>query len=176
MGNNLPTLQQIVDSEKLTSNEKDNALSALLNTPPPQVWIKSHNGVKYLPVDKVRFLLTKIFGLWYHEINAVKLVANSVCVTVTLHYRNPINNTWQKTDGIGAAPINTRKGASAVDWDNIMHDSVNKCVGSADAFALKNAAKNLGRLFGAELTKIDTIDYSALIDKDKFKNASLIEK
>jgi hypothetical protein len=172
----LPTLAEIVAAEGLTDREQSNALHVLLNQPPPANWIKVQDGVKHLPVDKVKFLLTKIFIDWYEEIQCVQTVANSVVVVVTLHFRNPITGRWSKMDGIGAAPINTKKGAGSMDWNQIVHDSVHKCAGAADSFALKNAAKKLGRIFGSELTVDDKISYDGLIDPEKFKDAKITEK
>jgi hypothetical protein len=171
----LPTIAEIVSSE-LTEREQGNALNVLLNQKPPTSWLKTQDGVKHLPVDKVRFLLTKIFVDWNEEIKLVQVVANSVVVTITLNYKNPIDGQWKKMDGIGAAPINTKKGANAMAWDEVIHDSVHKCAGAADAFALKNAAKKIGRIFGADLMKDDTISYDGLIDPERFKNAKITEK
>jgi hypothetical protein len=171
----LPTIAEIVSSE-LTEREKGNALNVLLNQSPPPSWLKKQNGVTHLPVDKVRFLLNKIFIDWNQEIKAVQPIANSVVVTVTLNYLDPISNTWKQMDGIGAAPINTKKEAGAMEWDKVIHDSVHKCVGAAASFALKNAAKNLGRIFGSDLMNDDSISYDGLIDPEKFKNATLTEK
>lgn len=171
----LPTLAEIVSSE-LTEKEKNNALNVLLNQKPPDNWLKVQDGVKHLPIDKVRYLLTKIFVDWYEDIKNVQVIANSVVVTCTLHYKNPLTDVWQQMDGIGAAPINTKKGAKAMQWDEIVHDSVHKCAGAADAFALKNAAKKLGRIFGADLMKEDVISYDGLIDPERFKDAKITEK
>jgi len=173
--NKLPTLNEIISSE-LSERDKNNALTVLLNQAPPTSWLKKQDGVTHLPIDKVRFLLTKIFGEWWQEIKQVHIVANSVVVTVTLHYFNPVTEKWMQMDGIGAAPINTKKGAGTMDWNNIVHDSVHKCAGAADAFALKNAAKKLGKIFGSDLMKDDILSYDGLIDTEKFINAKITEK
>ena len=173
--NNLPTLAEI-QSIELSDREKQNALNVLLNQAPPEDWLKKQDGVIHLPVDKVRLLLTKIFVEWYSEIKSVQTIANSVVVTSTLHYKNPITEAWAKMDGIGAAPINTKKGSKAMAWDDVVHDSVHKCAAAAAAFALKNAAKNLGRIFGADLMKDDVISYDSLIDPERFKDAKITEK
>lgn len=171
----LPTIQELVTME-LSEREKENALNVLLNQPPPDVWLKKQNNVIHLPVDKVRYLLTKIFIEWHEEIKSVQVIANSVTVILTLHYLHPITHEYLQMDGIGAAPINTKKEAGAMEWDKVIHDSVHKCVGSAAAFALKNAAKKLGRIFGADLMKDDVISYDTLFDPEKFKNAKITEK
>lgn len=168
----LPTIKEL-ESMELSDREKQNGLNVLLNQNPPSNWLKRQDGVWHLPVDKVKFLLTKIFISWYQEIKNVYVVANSVCVVITLYYQNPFTGKWEKTDGIGAAPINTKKGADAMDWNNVVHDSVHKCSGAAASFALKNAAKNIGRIFGSDLMTDDRISYDGLQD---FTNASITEK
>ena len=169
---NLPTIKEL-ESMQLSEREKQNGLNVLLNEPPPQTWLKKQDGVWHLPIDKVKFLLTKIFVDWYPEIKNVQPLANSVVVTITLHYKNPITSEWCKCDGIGAAPINTKKGAKAMDWNDIVHDSVHKCSGAAYSFAIKNAAKNIGRIFGSDLMVDDRISYNTLQD---FTNAKITEK
>jgi len=174
--NRLPTLAEITAGDASVPG-KLNALNVLLNQQPPKLWLKVQDGVKHLPIDKVKFLLTKIFVEWYSEIRTVQIIANSVVVTVTLHYKNPITDTWSRMDGIGAAPINTKRGASAMSWDEIVHDSVHKCVGAADAFAIKNAAKKIGRIFGADFGKEDLLDYTLLQkDSERFQNVKATEK
>jgi len=171
----LPTIAEITSME-LSARDKGNALNVLLNQPPPTAWLKKQDGVTHLPIDKVRFLLTKIFIDWREEIKQVQVIANSVVVTCTLHYLDPISGNWKQMDGVGAAPINTKKGFGALAWDEIVHDSVHKCAGAADAFALKNAAKKLGKIFGGDLMKEDSINYDGLIDQEKFKGAKITEK
>jgi hypothetical protein len=171
----LPTIAEIEKGD-LAIPGKLNALNVLLNQEPPNSWIKKQDGISHLPIDKVKYLLTKIFIEWYTEIKSVIIIANSVTVILTLHFKNPITREWQKTDGIGAAPINTKKGSAAMDWNEIIHDSVHKCGGAAKAFALKNAAKDIGKIFGAGLNIDDVIDYSSLINPERFENATLTEK
>lgn len=172
--NRLPTLKEIEQGE-MSVPGKLNALNVLLNQEPPKPWLKKQNGVTHLPIDKVKFMLTKIFVEWNETIKDVKVLANSVVVTITLNYRNPITGDWCQMDGIGAAPINTAKGANAMDWGNIIHDSVHKCVGAADAYALKNAAKKIGRIFGGDMGKDDLLDFGLLQDADRFKDAKAKE-
>lgn len=172
---NLPVLRDI-EELAISIEEKEKALSVVLNQNPPPTWIKKQNGVKYIPIDKVRYLLTRYYPRWDQEIKNVQVIGNSVVVTLTLHYYNPFTGELRKNDGIGAAPINTKKSTGAMDWSEIVHDSVHKCAPAAAAFALKNAAKKLGRLFGAELNSEDNVDYTTLISEAMFKDATITEK
>lgn len=168
----LPTIKEL-ESMELSEKEKLNGLNVLLNQSPPSKWLKKQDGVWHLPIDKVKYLLTKIFVEWNYDIKDVQIIANSVSVIITLRYVNPITGKYNHFDGIGAAPMNTKSGASAMEWDKIIHNSVHKCVGAAASFAVKNAAKNIGRIFGSDLMTDDKISYDGLAD---FSNATLTEK
>src|SRR6185369_5714641 len=59
----LPTIQELFE-DNIELAGKSEGLNAILNTHPPDKWIKTHpfiEGHKYLPIDKVEYLLRKIF-------------------------------------------------------------------------------------------------------------------
>jgi hypothetical protein len=60
---NLPTIQELHGSNSITSYKNDQ-LNLLLNQEPKKEWVKDHpyvKGHKYIPIDKVEFMLRKIF-------------------------------------------------------------------------------------------------------------------
>ena len=176
--NQLPTIEEIVKGE-FSPIDKKNALNVLLNQQPPASWLKKHpmaSGVKYLPIDKVEYLLTKIFHSWSVEIKNIQVIANSAVVTIRLHYVNPLDLESDFQDGVGAAPIHTKKGSGAMEWDQVNPDSVMKAVPAAESYAVKDAAEKLGRLFGKDLNRKDLLNYDSLTDVSKFKNAEITEK
>lgn len=176
--NRLPTIQEIKTGQ-LNEIGAQNALNVLLNQEPPQEWVSIHPmaKTKYLPIDKVEYLLTKIFVNWSVEVKQVQVIANSAVITVRLHYQNPINNQMCWQDGVGAAPIHTKAGKGAMDWNEVQSDSVMKAVPSAKSYAVKDAAEELGKIFGKDLNRKDTLAYDNLIkDNERFKNATLTEK
>lgn len=174
---NLPSIRDIQAGE-LTIEGKDNALNVLLNQPPPAAWVKTHPMSKtaYLPIDKVEYLLTKIFIKWNVEVKQVQVIANSAVVTVRLYYQNPMSGLMEWQDGVGAAPIHTSKGKGAMDWNEVLADSVMKAVPSAKSFAVKDAAEELGKIFGKDLNRKDTVVYDTLLADDRFKGAKITEK
>ena len=100
---NLPTIQDLYSERDLLS--KSNDLNILLNQDPKKEWIKSHPmnaKLKYLPIERVEWLLTNLFVRWKVEVKDYKLIANSVTVDVRVHYLDPITNTWEWQDGVGA--------------------------------------------------------------------------
>lgn len=164
--NNLPTIVQLYDENSLTEREKQNALNVLLNQPPKEEWVKQHPifaKVKYLPIERVEYLLTRLFQRWYVEIKDCKLVANSVVVTVRLCYQEVVGGQFAYQDGIGAAPLQTDKGAGAADWNAIKSDAVMKAAPAAESYAVKDAAEKIGKIFGKDLNRAEQIMYDSMI-------------
>ncbi len=150
---------------------KNDDFNLLLNQNPPERWIKAHpmikvkNSVgqmeplKYFPIDKVEYLMTRIFQEWRVEILNYSQIFNSVAVQIRLHYKNPTNGVWGYHDGVGAVAVQTEKGASAADLNAIKSDAVMKALPAAKSYAIKDAADHLGRLFGRDLNRKDTLEF-----------------
>jgi hypothetical protein len=167
----LPTLQEL-----LVENEdslKQNALTVLLNQDPPQKWLVQHPMIRdyrYIPIEKIEYLLTRIFGNWNVEIRSTQIVANSVVVTVRLHVNNPISGEAMWQDGIGAAPIQTDKGAGATDWNAVKTDGVQKAAPAAETYAVKDAAEKFGKIFGRDVSRKGSMNYTDLLKKSAFND------
>lgn len=169
---NLPALADLVSGDIAISEE--NKLNVLLNQPPPDHWIKTHpmhKEVRYLTIARIEYLLTSIFVEWDIEIKQVQLIANSVVVTVRIHYKDPITKSMRWTDGVGAADIQTKQGAGATDFAQINHSAVMKAAPAAKSFAVKDAAHKLGNMFGADLNRKDEIQYDAMLNNYQIKSA-----
>ena len=171
----LPSINDLYSTD-LEILDKQNAVNILLNQEPKQDWVKGHpiakkkvNGkyipIDYIPIERIEWLLTNIFIKWRVEILDTKLIANSVTVTVRLHYRDPITGEWDWIDGIGAAPLQTDEGSSATDWNKIKSSAVMIAVPAAESYAVKDAAEKLGKLFGKDLNRADKIMYDTLQGK-----------
>jgi hypothetical protein len=167
----LPTLQDL-----LIENEdslKQNALTVLLNQDPPAKWLVQHPMIRdyrYIPIEKIEYLLTRIFGNFNVEIRSTQIVANSVVVTVRLHVINPINGQAMWQDGIGAAPIQTDKGAGATDWNAVKTDGVQKAAPAAETYAVKDAAEKFGKIFGRDVSRKGSMNYTDLLKKSAFND------
>jgi len=164
----IPTLTDLIGENEL--RDKDNALMVLLNQPPPQQWVKQHPMTKgaYIPIERIEYLLSRVFVKWWVEVKDTKILANSVLVTVRLYVINPILQSEEWQDGIGAAPIQTDKDKGAMDWNYAKADGVMKAAPAAESYAIKDAAEKFGKLFGKDLNRKDEIDYNNLI-ADKWK-------
>lgn len=173
-----PTIPELLKME-LDVNDKEQAFNVAVNQDPPKQWIKNHpiaKSVKYIPIDKIEYMLTRFFIKWWVEVKNVQTVANSAVVTVRLNYTHPINGDVRFQEGIGAAPIHTDSGAGAMDWNAVKADSVMKAVPAAETYAIKDAAEKIGRIFGKDLNRKDIVTYNDIVDPEKFKDAKITEK
>jgi hypothetical protein len=166
----IPSLSELVTDTEMTL--KQNALMVILNQEPPKEWLVNHpmiTGYRYLPIERVEYLLTRIFGKWWVEIKNVQQVANSMVVTVRVHVVNPLTGEVDWQDGVGAQSIQTDKGAGAMDWNAAKADGVQKAVPSAETYAIKDACDKFGKIFGKDVSRKNQISYNKLL-KTKEEN------
>ncbi|MGB4985546.1 MAG: hypothetical protein WBO70_07210 [Erysipelotrichaceae bacterium] len=157
---NLPKIKDIY-SDKLTV-QKDDVFVTLMNQPPQPKWVKEHQfikGYKYLPIERVEYLLKTIFKRYRIEITGQGQSFNGVWVTVRVHYLHPITNEWDFHDGIGASQLQTSKGTSPADLGNINNGALSMAFPNAKTIAIKDACDHFGKLFGEDLNRKDVISY-----------------
>ena len=169
----IPTLAELVSDSEEKYNET--ALTVILNQSPPEKWLSAHPMAKikddtgatvplpYLPINKVEYLLTKIYGKWWVEVLDTKVIANSVAVTVRLHVRNPLTSETEWNDGVGAVAIQTDAGAGAMDWNKAKSSGVQIALPAAETYAIKDAAEKFGKIFGKDLGRRDSMNYNSLL-------------
>lgn len=169
----LPNFADLLRPEAV--DEHEDKFLQLVNRPCPDAWTKKHkfiNGGKheYLPIDKVRWLLTRIFGAFVkEEILSVQQHFNSEVVTVRLHYCIPGTNIWLWQDGIGAVAVQTAQGEAAANLAAIKGDAVMKASPSAASYAIKNAAAKIGKVFGSDLNESDVIGFTGTYASEEAK-------
>lgn len=157
----LPKIQDIY-SDKL-SVQKNDIFVTLMNQPPNQTWVKEHpfiRGYKYLPIERIEYLLKTIFKSYKIEITGQGQSFNGVWVIVRVHYLHPITGEWLFHDGIGASQIQTKKGASPADLANINNNAIGMAFPVAKTEAIKNACKSFGKLFGSDISRSEDISYN----------------
>ena len=137
-------------------------LNVILSTQPPENWIKVHpyiKGYKYLPIDKVEYLLRRCFKSYRIEVLKTGMLMNAVECTVRVHYLNPATNTMEFHDGVGAQELQTRKdtGSLKLDMSNVSSGAVSMALPIAKSVAIKDACDHFGDLFGANLNRKDPI-------------------
>lgn len=158
----LPKIQDLY-SDKLQVQKQDLFMS-LMNQEPKIEWVKTHpfiKGYRYLPIERVEFLLKTIFKNYKIEITGQGQSFNGVWVTVRVHYQHPITGDWSFHDGIGAAQLQTSKGTSPADLANINNGALSMAFPNAKTIAIKDAVDHFGKLFGSDLNRKELITYSA---------------
>jgi hypothetical protein len=157
---NLPAIQDLY-LDKATTQKQD-ALVVLLNQAPAPEWVKVHpfiKAYKYLPIERVEYLLRQIFKAYRIEITGQGTAFNGVWVTVRVHYRHPVTGEWEFHDGIGACQLQTAKGTSPADLGNINNGALSMAFPIAKTVAIKDACDHFGKLFGSDLNRKDDITY-----------------
>lgn len=166
----LPSLAQLHEDPQQAF--KNDSLKLLLNQPPHDSWLKDHPhaktknnlnqtvAAKYLPIDKVEYLLDYIFQQWKIEVLKAEAMFQSISVTVRVHYLNPVTREWMYHDGVGASPVQTDAGKSAADLGAIKSAGVQMALPAAKSYAIKDACEHLGKLFGRDVNRRDTIAFA----------------
>lgn len=154
------TFSDLIESDKVIEMANLDEFNSLINQPPPAKWVKTNpyaNNSKYLPIDKVEFLLRKIFKDVDIEVLRESVMFNAVTVTVRIHYTHPVTGNRGFKDGVGAKQIQTKKGTSPADMANINNNAVEMALPNAKSQAIKDACDTLGRIFGSDLNRKDII-------------------
>ena len=183
----IPKLADIYqESGNLEEAFKNDMWLHLLSQKPPESWVREHpyakddkgKPIKYLPIDKVEYLLKKIFKRYRIEVVSYAPLFNSVTCHVRVHYINPVNGEWDHQDGVGAAGVQVDKGSRASDMSAIKKEAVMMALPSAKSYAIKDALENLGEIFGANLNRKDAIGYvpdEEIISREEKRRQKLIQ-
>jgi hypothetical protein len=158
----VPTIAELVKG--IDGIEKTEGLNALLSTPPPKSWVKEHPFITnyfYLPIDKVEYLLRKIFKVYEIEVRKTGMLMNAVEVTVRIHYLDPATGKMRYHDGVGAQELQTvaKSGPLKPDMSNVNKGAVTMALPIAKSLAIKDACDHFGKLFGCDLNRKDTLSF-----------------
>ncbi len=85
-----------------------------------------------------------------------------------------MTNEWDWQDGVGAAPIQTAKGAAATDFSQVNTAAVQMAAPAAESYAFKDAAEKFGKIFGKDLNRKDEMNYLPMADA-KFGGATIVK-
>lgn len=182
MSNKLATQSKATITSLFLQNTLDvvplEQLNVILSTPPPENWVKVHpfiKGYKYLPIDKVEYLLRRCFKKYKIEVLKTGMLMNAVEVTVRVHYFNPATETMEFHDGVGAQELQTKKdtGSLKLDMSNVNSGAVAMALPIAKSVAIKDACDHFGDLFGANLNRKDALVFTG--DGDLMNSVSLEE-
>jgi hypothetical protein len=129
-----------------------------LQKQPISKWVKQHQGMNYLPIRIVEQLLRTVFGAYQIDWACPpQIIGNSVVCSIHLKVYHPILKEWLSYAGVGAVPIQLKSSSHkdgarhALDFERINPMALHKNIPAAKSFAVNNAAKQLGNIFGATL-------------------------
>lgn len=150
-------------TDKLKTQEK---FLEFINMQPPQEWVANHqfiNGHKYLPIDKVEFLLKSIFKYYKIEVLGFDQLLDSIACHVRVHYLHPISKEWMFQDGVGAWEIQTNKGSGKlkIDGSNSSKSAITMALPIAKSEAIKDACDLIGDIFGGNLSRKNSLQFYA---------------
>jgi len=122
---------------------------------------------EYVPIEVVEEALRQIFFRQIDfEIKNSFRDLNSFIVITTLSYKCPISQEMRKIDGIGAKALQQDSGSKIDQFNFTMKaNALELGVGIAYSRAVKNAAKKLGKMFGANLNRDEEIDSVVVFNK-----------
>jgi len=141
---------------------KQEVFNSMVNMNPPAKWVKKHPFIRdhhYLPIDKVEFLLRKLFKSYTITITNQGTAFNGVFVTVRVTYTNPVTGELEFQDGIGAAQLQTKKGTSPAAMENINSGAIQMAFPVAKTLAVKDACDHIGKIFGSDLNRKDALTH-----------------
>lgn len=159
----LPKLADLYNIQDVEKAFKQDQFNLLMNQEPNPKWIqinKFANGTKYIPIGVIETLLQKLFKSYKVEVLREGVMFNSVFVVVRLHLLHPVTGKWFFQDGIGANEVLTKAGASPAELDKIIKSAVQMSLPAAESYAIKDAAEKIGRLFGRDMNRKETMALS----------------
>lgn len=150
-----------VDKDGLPKYLTIQNFNALVNSAPRGSWVKTNKysqNAKYLPIRIVEELLNEVFPFWQAEQKGEPtILGNSIIISVQLKVYHPLLGQWLSYPGVGAVPIEVAKGAHPTDFTKISPKALHKNVPAALSFAISNAAKKIGKLFGSHLNSNESM-------------------
>lgn len=156
-------LSEIVKKNELAKFNRADDFLEFINQDPPEIFIEEHpfaKGVKFIAISNTELSLDKIFQYWKVEVLKTEVMFNSIATTVRVHYKHPISNEWMSQDGVGAVGVQTDKGKTAADLSAIKQDAVMKALPASKSFAIKDAVDHIGKIFGRDLNRKNTFDFT----------------
>jgi len=139
------------------------AFNKKLDAKPKPDWIKKNpysENALYIPIRIVESLLRSYFGTYQVlMVGEPKVIGNSIIVNVHLKVYHPIFEEWIIYAGTGAVPIQLKKDAlNPLDFQKMLPKALHKNVPAALSFAVSNAAKKIGSIFGGDLNSNEAIE------------------
>ncbi len=155
---------------------RNNVFDLLQKKPPIQQVNKLAGNSKFVPVSAVEDTLNWLFPLcWSHEITNFQVVINEIIITSVLTIDVP-NCFHVRRAGTAACAIQQIKDAPVLDSSSKIKNGLEKMFPKGKAECLKNAAKSLGPIFGANLNrKLEYADERGNLQKHDYQSTILVD-
>lgn len=173
-----PKLEEIVKNTEIAF--ENDLFKTYLNKNPPKAWLKGHPtatkkikdaqgntrevAAEFLPIDKHEILLDTIFQQWKVEVLREGTMFHSIYCTVRVHYLHPITKEWMYHDGVGAVKAQS-DAKQPFNQDTIKSSAVQIGLPAAKSYAIKDATEHLGKLFGRDINRADTMAFESMSEK-----------
>jgi hypothetical protein len=124
--------------------------------------VKQKDGFSYYPVGYYdRLVQDLFFGQTKKEIIEYKMIVNEITLHMRLHYKHPVTNEWLFVDGIAAIQVQQAKDTHLDQFMQMkIKNALQKNLPACYAEAYKNACKQIGNIFGADLNRKHEEEYS----------------
>lgn len=131
--------------------------TARLNQEPDPKWLQKtpDNKAEYIPVGIIEMNLRKDFmGLVGFTVLTERRELNEYIVTARISVFHPVIMQWIHYDGIGAKVITQKKDTELNDFAQYKQkNALEMNAPNAYAEAIKNAAKKIGKKYGADINR-----------------------
>jgi hypothetical protein len=152
------TLALLNDAQAIKDfRDKMENFTSRLNLKPKKEWVQKHEGYEYIPISFIEKELDRLyFGCVQYEILSTKQIFNEIEVVARIKVFHPVLLSWLNYDGIGASVIQQDAKTPISEFMNFKKGNALKLACPvAYAEAKKNAAKQIGKRFGADLNRKD---------------------
>lgn len=143
--------------------------TTLVNKAPKKEKIQTHQGYQYLPISVVEKELDKMyFGLVQYECVTYSQIFNEIACHARIKVFHPVMLQWLTYDGLGSAVIQQDANTKVYDFNQFKKpNALQLTLPKAYAEAIKNAAKKIGKLFGADINRKFEDNYEPIIKEKK---------
>lgn len=147
--------------------------TTLLNKAPVKEKIQKHQGYEYLPISVVEKDLDRLyFGLVQYECISYNQIFNEIACHARIKVFHPVIRQWISYDGLGSAVIQQDANTKVIDFhQHKKPNALQLTLPKAYAEAIKNAAKKIGKRFGADVNRKFEDEYEPIVTNKKPKTS-----
>jgi hypothetical protein len=161
--NNTENKADLALREEVRTLDRLQKFTASINRKPPAVLEEEIDGkkIQHVPISCIEQQLRRLyFGQYEIKLIDYRLIVNEIVVHARIRVKHPVTGEWLSYDGLGSVPVQQYKGSKIQDFmQTKIANALHKNAPAAYAFAVKNAARKIGKIFGADLMRKHEDDY-----------------